>query len=650
MSDISIPGVTASKYKTDELIKGLMKAERVPRDRADADLTSYKKQQSAWRDVNQLSTKLRDSARSLFSYDNPFSEKNATSTNERAVTATVSREALDQTFRVAISQIAQADSFLSAEIPANGQVAAGTYDFSVGDSKISVSWKGGSFRQFVDALNRRSNGILRASLVKVTDSTQAVLIESLKTGAKERLQFGGDALAFAVQNGIIKKNDSTAVTTDKTSATVAPSSTDAITFSQTARASKGLTLEYEVTVDQKTADEPNTAPEAGPDTGDPGGISYGGISVSNASPEIAMPTITPPVKSEPITDNNALSLRSSKGVAIPLPAIPDGAGRTTVSVPLAEYGDVNSLVINNRNTDRTVTVENVRLFDPKAAGEYAPVNPVSVAQDAVIKYEGITITRPTNDIEDLVPGVTINLHEPTDKTETISVKPDTEPAKEAIIAMVANYNRVLAEINILTQNKPEIIDEIEYFTPDEKKAEQEKLGMMFGDTTLSGIKASLQRIASNAYTPGDQGKLTMLSQLGISTKSSAGSALESSRMRGYLEIDEKKLDEALKGGIKDVKALFGYDTDGDLIIDAGVGKSLDGAITPYVQTGGIFALRTSGLDTKITATQKKIAQLDTQLADKESELKAKYGQMEGTLNSLQNQSNSISNFSKQNSN
>ena len=29
MSDISIPGVTASKYKTDELIQGLMKVERL---------------------------------------------------------------------------------------------------------------------------------------------------------------------------------------------------------------------------------------------------------------------------------------------------------------------------------------------------------------------------------------------------------------------------------------------------------------------------------------------------------------------------------------------------------------------------------------------------------------------------------------------
>ena len=149
-----------------------------------------------------------------------------------------------------------------------------------------------------------------------------------------------------------------------------------------------------------------------------------------------------------------------------------------------------------------------------------------------MKYEGITVTRPTNNVDDLVPGVTINLHEPTEKAETISIKPDTEQSKQAIISLVANYNRVMAEINILTQDKPEIISEIEYFSADEKKAETEKLGMMMGDTTLNTIKNSLQRTASNSYNPGSGNMLTMLAQIGISTKSTAGGGIDSARMRG----------------------------------------------------------------------------------------------------------------------
>lgn len=650
MSDISIPGVTASKYKTDELIAGLMKAERIPRDRADADLTTYKKQQSAWRDVNQRSTTLRDSAKSLYSYNNPFTEKTVSSTNERAITASATRDAVNQSFKVSVSQVAAADAFLSSEISADGKVAKGTFEFSVGDSKVTFAWKGGSYKDFAEALNRRGAGVVRSSIIKVTDKTQSILIESLKTGAAQRLTFGGDALPFALESGLIKRNDSGAVTPSQTAITAKPDSSSVIQFSPTVRAKDGFVLEYTVSSSEVAEDSGAIAESGEPQIGNPGSISYGGITIENAPPETALSDAAGTEPKAPVVDPSVLSLRSTKGIAIPLPQLGDQAGKTTVTVPLAEYGDVNALLVNNRNTGKTVSVEGIRIYDPKAAGEYAPVNPVSVAQDAILKYEGITITRSTNDISDIVPGVTLNVHEQTEKNETLAIKPDTEPAKESIIEFIANYNRVMAEINILTQDKPEIITELQYFTADEKKAAEEKLGMLQGDTTLGGIKSSIQRITSNNYKSDAVNPLTMLSQIGISTKSGTGGGIETSRLRGYLEIDEKKLDEALANRMPEVKALFGYDTDNDLIIDNGVAQALDTALAPYVQTGGIFGTRTSGLATKISTTEKKIAQLDEQLKDKEAELKQTYGKMEGTLNSLQSQSNSISNFNKQNSN
>lgn len=650
MSDISIPGVTASKYKTDELIEGLMKVERVPRDRADADLKLYQKQQKAWRDLNQQTSTLRDTAKSLYSYNNPFSEKNASSTNERAITASATRDARDQSIKVSISQIAAADSFLSREVPEDGKVPKGEYAFSVGEKTISFSWKGGSYRDFFDALNRRSEGVLRGSLIQVTPNTRSMLIESLKTGSKERLAFSKDALAFALDAGFVKKSDATVITVKPDAIQTRPVSNAVAEFSAPARASNGYTLEYTISVAGEDASAAPPPPPPGPDTGKPGSITYQEITIVNSDSETALAEAQAPVPREPVSDLSVLSLRSTKGIAIPLPLIPEMASKMTVTVPLGEYGDVNALLVQNKNTARSVTLENIKIYDPKVAGDYVPVNPVSVAQDAIMKYEGISITRSTNTIDDLVPGVTLTLNEPTDKTETLTIKPDTEVAKEAIIGLVGNYNRVLAEINILTQNKPEIITEISYFTPDEKKEAEEKLGMLQGDTTLNGVKSSLQRITSNVYRTRETNAITLLAQIGISTKTTAGAGVEASRMRGYLEIDEKKLDENLKSHMQEIKALFGYDSDGDLVIDSGVAQALDANLTPYVQTGGIFPSRTQGLGTRISDTQKKITKLDEQLKQKESELKAKYGQMEGTLNSLQNQSNAISNFNKQNGN
>ena len=118
-------------------------------------------------------------------------------------------------------------------------------------------------------------------------------------------------------------------------------------------------------------------------------------------------------------------------------------------------------------------------------------------------------------------------------------------------------------------------------------------------------------------------------------------------MRGYLEINEKILDETLKNNLDSIKTLFGYDSDGDLIIDSGIGVRLDKQLTAYVQSGGILANKNSTLDRQVKASEQKIARLETQLNQKEAELKAKYGQMESTLNSLEGQSNSINNFTQQ---
>ena len=55
----------------------------------------------------------------------------------------------------------------------------------------------------------------------------------------------------------------------------------------------------------------------------------------------------------------------------------------------------------------------------------------------------------------------------TDRTATIDIKPDTESAKEALITFVGTYNQLMAEINVLTQTKEEIISELEYLSEEE---------------------------------------------------------------------------------------------------------------------------------------------------------------------------------------
>ena len=656
---MNIPGIGAGKY--DNLIETLMKKERAPRDSAAEDLKKYERQNTVWRKINQFSGEIREKTRELYSFNNPFVEKTVTSSNERAVTATASRDAHEQTFKISINQIAKADSFLSNEVAKDLQVPKGMYTFTVGEKKLSVNWQGGKYRSFIDAVNKKGKDIIRISEIKTSPGAISLLFESQLTGEANKLEFSDDALSFALENGLIKKNDRLAVDTEKTEAVIPAQTTERIAFSKPVRGSQQYVLEYTVFLQNNA--ETSAAPslqkeqpssnENASDAiyGQVGSVSYKGVTVTNAPSDAGIVSETlglnqPTAVS--VEDYNVLSLVSPRGTLIPLPALNETTEAQTFSIPLSEYGDITGITVHNNNTDKTVSIEQIKVYDPKATGEYIPVNPVSQAQEAMLTFEGIPVKRSTNKIDDLIPGVTLQLEDKTDKPESIGIKPDTQPAKDAIIEFVAKYNRLLAEINIVTSNQQTIIDEIEYFTDDERKAAEENLGALFGDTTLSALKNNLRQIVANIYRKNADTPIRTLSQIGISTKSDTSSGLNEARLRGYLEIDEKKLDEALKNSIEDVRYLFGYDTDNDVLIDDGVAFQVFKQIDPYVQRGGIFSTRTNGLAARIKTSKDKIARYDKALEKKEQELRQKYGDMDGTLRSLQKQSDMINNFSRQN--
>ena len=260
------------------------------------------------------------------------------------------------------------------------------------------------------------------------------------------------------------------------------------------------------------------------------------------------------------------------------------------------------------------------------------------------------MTRASNDIDDVVPHLTLHIHDKTEKPATIKISPDTESAKDAIITFVGKYNQAVAEMNILSQNKPELISELDYLSDDEQEKMKERLGMFQGEMILTSGKSAMQQIVSGTYRYDANSTVTLLAQLGVSTNASgnAGGGYRPSQMRGYLEVDEKKLDAALAENLDQIKNLFGYDSDGDLIVDNGIGYRLDKQLTSWVQSGGIISAKTNSLESQIKSSNQKITRLQTQLDRKEAELKRKYAQMEGSLGSLESQQNSLQNFANQN--
>ena len=685
MAGINIPGVT-DKYNTNDTVEKLMQVERIPLVREQKQLETYKAEQDAWRDINTKLSSLRDSTKTLYSYENPFNNKLTTSTEENAITAEANRSAEIQSFKVDVIQAASSDRFLSAELDTDFKVAQGTYTYKVGDKSININWKGGSLKDFSTSINKRGNGVIKSSIIGASAGKKSLLIEAIPTGKENRLIFENDAKKFAFDSGMIEKIKAQTTTFGDTQDEIAP--VQEIKYEDESKYMPELSLTktkliedkilveargaYQIAIPSKIKmdnsqhiqltivanERADITPEINktllqPDIPGAGSAEFAGIVVDNMDSDtnLNLPK-EPPAPLEPFETESVLYAVMEDGneKEIPTPELLTGELKE-IDINLKEYPGIQALAVRNRNTGRELEVSSLSALDPSKDLGYGPKNPISVADDAIIKYEGITITRSSNQIDDVVPEITLNVHDKTEKTATIAVKPDVESSKDAIISFVGKYNQALAQLNILSQNKAEIINELDYFTEDEKEKAREQLGMFSTDLSLTSIKSNLQSIVSAGYKFSDDAQVNMLSQIGIGTNQSGYSGgYSQSKLRGYLEIDEKKLDSALENHLDEIKSIFGYDSDGDLIVDSGVAYKLDKQISAYTQTGGIFAMKTSSLDNKIKSSEKKISKLEEQMDEKEASLKNKYSQMESSLNSLESQQNSISNFSKQNQN
>ena len=686
MAGLNIPGVT-DQYNTNDTVEKLMKIERIPLTREQNQLESLKTEKNAWRDINTKLSSLRDNTKTLYSFENPFNSKLTSSTEEYAITAEANRSASLQSFKVDVIQAASSDRFLTDELENDFKVPVGTYTYKVGEKQITFNWKGGTLKDFSNAINKRGNNIIKSSIIGASAGNKSLLIEAVPTGKENRLIFEDDAKTFAFDSGMVDKIKSQTQTfassqteilpvnkieydepvympplsltntkydEEKQTATVEPRGAYQVKVPEKILRDTDLHLQFTIT--QKVTED--ITPEINktliqPELPDAGTAEYGGIIISNnlSDTNLNLPP-EPPAPLEPVKTNSILYAVMEDGSEKEIPYTPAEDGKAAqIDVKLSEYPGLKAIAVRNLNTGTSYEISSFTALDPVKDLGYGPKHPVSTADDAIIKYEGITITRSSNKIDDVVPEITLNVHDKTEKTATIAVKPDTEASKAAIIEFVGKYNQAVAELNILSQNKQEIIDELDYLSPEEKEAEQKKLGLFQSDFSLTNIKSNMSSTLAARYLFSDTAEITMLSQLGIATNAGGYSGgYSQSKLRGYLEIDEKKLDDAISNHLDDIKMLFGYDSDGDLIVDTGIAYKLDKQISAYTQTGGILAMKTSSLDSKIKSSESKISKLENQMAKKEAELRNKYSQMEGSLNSLEAQQNTISNFTKQQQN
>ena len=210
-------------------------------------------------------------------------------------------------------------------------------------------------------------------------------------------------------------------------------------------------------------------------------------------------------------------------------AINKSDAEVTASIINDGTGTPYRLVITSdtMGTDGEVTLESTL-----SGGTTPTFSDLQAAQDASITFgEGagaITVTKSTNTVTDLIPGVTLNLVDAdASKTITVNIRHNTASIKQNIKDFVEQFN------NLMT-----FIEEQSDYDPETSTA-----ASLFGDSNLRFIQSDLRSRISNPITGLSQ-SIKVLSQIGITTSGDR------------LIIDETDLDKALADDVNTVMRLF----------------------------------------------------------------------------------------------
>ena len=142
-------------------------------------------------------------------------------------------------------------------------------------------------------------------------------------------------------------------------------------------------------------------------------------------------------------------------------------------------------------------------------------NEVQEPQNAHFDFNGAEITRESNEIDDMVLGLTFTLEEITGENKRVNIKiaQDTNQIVESLQSFVNNYNAVMSEVDNMTKYDPDA----------------NEIGIFLGENSINSVRTNIN---------------FLLRQVGPKGESIANAGLSFTR-DGKLEFDSFKFEQTL---------------------------------------------------------------------------------------------------------
>ena len=223
------------------------------------------------------------------------------------------------------------------------------------------------------------------------------------------------------------------------------------------------------------------------------------------------------------------------------------------------------------------------------------IQEIDVAQDATFEVDGFAVTRPSNQVSDVIQGVTLELSDL--GTATVSVSENLSVANSSIESFVSAYNTLTSTLAA------------------------QRDSTLSGENTLINIESRIRGLFSQSYNDSSS-NINYLFQLGLSFDRD-----------GVLSFDAEEFNSAIASDFSEIQNIFTNSETGFITL-------LEDVIEGYTESEGILTARTDGLNDEKESIDEDIERIEIRLESVEARLRAQFGSLDGLLSQL----NSTSSF------
>lgn len=243
-------------------------------------------------------------------------------------------------------------------------------------------------------------------------------------------------------------------------------------------------------------------------------------------------------------------------------------------------------------------------------GFHDAANTLQAAQDAIVEFDGLTLTRSSNTVSDIVDGATINLLATSSSNVTLNITNDKSTLKTNIQDMVSKYNDLL----LLFDNVMAVDSDIELS------------GALSEDGTLVRFLRDKIRdtVFGDSSTP--SGNITAMRDLGVSVN-----------RYGTVTFTEATYDAVVSSNYDDIVTMLTADTSNANLFasgNKGLAQDIATTLSSLTDSTGVVTIREATAKTDKTDHEDALVKLEKRMDVIYNRYLSQFGAMEGLMATL----------------